>query len=105
MYYDGFGPDVPLPFNHEFNYYFRHVVPWAGVEDSSPERLYQFASDPAQQRPLLMVASRYYALLPEMTKAVGKSLPRVPLHDNVQLVLPGPYAVCDLTHLIPRQRQ
>jgi 4-amino-4-deoxy-L-arabinose transferase-like glycosyltransferase len=107
MYYDGFGPGMVLPFNHEFNYYFRHVLPWAGVQDSSPERLYQFVSDPAEQRPLLMSASRYHALLPELTKAAGKPLvlPRVTLHDNVQLVLPGPYAVCDPTHLRLMQRQ
>ena len=107
MYYDGFGPDVPLPFNHEFNYYFRHVVPWAGVDDSAPQRLVQFIIDPAQQRPLLMSASRYYALLPELTKAAGGPLPipRVTLHDQVQLVLPGPYAVCDPTHLRLMQRQ
>jgi 4-amino-4-deoxy-L-arabinose transferase-like glycosyltransferase len=105
MYYDGFGPNAPLPFNHEFNYYFRHVQPWAGVGDSAPERLHQFVADPAEQRPLLMSASRYHALLPVLTNATGSPLPRITLHDSVHLVLPGPYAVCDPTHLRLQQRQ
>ena len=105
MYYDGFGPHAPLPFNHEFNYYFRHVQPWAGVGDSAPERLHRFVADPAEQRPLLMSASRYHALLPVLTNATGSPLPRITLHDSVHLVLPGPYAVCDPTHLRLQQRQ
>jgi hypothetical protein len=106
MYIDGSGADSLMPFNHEFNYYFRHVLPWSGANDASVARLYQFVADPAEQRPLLVSASRYHALLPEFTKAAGKplSLPRVALHDDVQLVLPGPYAACDAGHMMLQQR-
>ena len=103
MYYD----DSPPGFSHEFHYYLRTIVPRIPARHASPARLYQFISDPAEQRPLLMSASRYHALLPELTKVAGKSLalPRVTLRDNAQLVLPGPYAVCDPTHLRLMQRQ
>jgi 4-amino-4-deoxy-L-arabinose transferase-like glycosyltransferase len=106
MYVDGDGIDYQLPFNHEFSYYFRNVQPWIRPRQAPPSRLYQFVADPSEQRPLLISASRYHDVLPEMTAAAGTplSLPRVRLHDDALLVLPGPYGVCGAEHMTPRER-
>ena len=102
MYVDG-ERDGSLPFNHEFYYYFRRVEPWIRQDDATPSRLHEFMTDPAEQRPLLMSASRYHAVLRGLA-GPPISVPRVSLPDDVLLVLPGPYAECEaeLTARRPR---
>jgi hypothetical protein len=102
MYVDGERGDS-LPFNHEFYYYFRWVDPWIRQGETSRSRLLEFMADPAEQRPLLMSASRYHALVRELPAAgTPLLLPRVSLPDNVLLVLPGPYAVCEAELTVQR---
>jgi 4-amino-4-deoxy-L-arabinose transferase-like glycosyltransferase len=101
LYVDWDGVDYQLGANHEFVYYFRTIAPWIRPRDIPASRLSAFVTDPAQQRPLLMSASRYHALLPGFSGIPGVtlSLPRIALHDDILLVLPGPYSICEAEYI------
>jgi hypothetical protein len=97
MYVDLDAIDFVLPHNHEFPYYLRSIRPWIRPNAAPPSRLYKFITDPAEQRPLLLTATRYHEIIRGYAASTGQhlSVPRVALHDDAVLVLPGPYAVCE----------
>jgi 4-amino-4-deoxy-L-arabinose transferase-like glycosyltransferase len=94
LWVDGFG--LGGAFGHEHNFYFRSVRPWTIAAKPSPEKIAEYLYDPAQQRPMLVPDSEYQTFLHEFDPspaAPGSARPMVALGD-MDLILPGPYAVC-----------
>jgi len=89
---------------HVMNYYFRRLRPWTRAETPSPARLGPYLRDVTLQRPILVWQPTYRefresagpdSLGPAVSTGSPASLATVRLPDDILLLLPGPYAVCD----------
>ncbi len=90
--------ELPYP----IYYAFRHVRPWARADQPSPDQLERYLADSTEQRPVLVSEQVYQAFRYGATHAqssVARSPAMVVFRDlgnnNVLLLLPGPYAVCE----------
>ena len=90
--------ELPYP----IYYAFRHVRPWVRADQPSPDHLGRYLTDSAEQRPVLVTEETYQAFRYDpahVQSAVTRSPAMVVFRDlgnnNVLLLLPGPYAVCE----------
>ncbi len=88
--------DLPYP----IYYSFRHIRPMVFAESPGPEHLAESLSDPDGRWPILASEESYQAIRykprQEHVRSPGMAVYRDLGKDNMVLLLPGPYAVCEV---------
>jgi hypothetical protein len=87
------GPDES--FGHEYYYYFHRMRPIRRAQVPSLDILQADLYNPDEQRPVLIADKTYHAFLRE-SSLHPSLIPLVDFQDGNLLLLPGPYAACNV---------
>src|SRR5207247_596647 len=86
--------DVPWEYvSHPLNYYFRRVRPWMRASQSDQSVMTRYLNDSAEMRPMLVWDETYRNF---MNAPVRPPSPPLVAFPDVVLLLPGPYAACNV---------